>query len=276
MAGLSLSVLLFLLFVYFPGNFFMAVASRKQKDRTVSACIYYGSVVLVLVLVFFGCLQRIDKSDVLEKFIISLGAAATGNGQIDLSAVGVMLIASYGLSCLMGFIELFSIMGFFRSKWMILAVNSVCAFKLIRQLSRIFTRVVSFFKGVSSGVQVKPGEPLLETFIRFRRAGKRPLLELRLKDGTVIEGECLRYTWNGKESVLLSGMDDPRELRWLVLEEAVSIRFLNLAALQETAKKCGTEKYLEDVEKSQRILNGLVPGYGDEVYGDILKGLKHS
>ncbi|WP_307403336.1 hypothetical protein [Desulfofundulus luciae] len=269
---------MFLLLVYFPGNFFMAVAGRKQETRTVSVSIYYGSLILVFVLILLKCLEMIGKSDVLNRFVAALKIAATGKGQPDLSAVGIVFAASYGVSAFLGLVELFSFTGFFvLPEWMMRLLRRVCSVKPVEKAFNVLGCMASIFKGKPSGVRVNTGDLLVEPFVHFRRAGKRPFLEIVFKDGTVVKGECLRYTWNGTESVLLCGMDDPRELRWISLNETVSVRFLNLADLQER-KKAGEEleKYLEDVKKSRKILNGLVPGYGDEVYGEILGKFKRT
>lgn len=122
-----------------------------------------------------------------------------------------------------------------------------------------------------ANIRVKSSDAVLDVFIRFRRAGKRPHLEILLKNGTKFTGECLRFSWNGKESVLLADLDDPRKLKWVALEDAVAIIFLNLALLESKEKSEEQKrKWAGDIEKSKYILNGLAPGYGNEVYGKIL------
>jgi len=284
-SSLTLSVLLFLLFVYFPGNFFMVLAGRKQETRTVSACVYYGTVIIVLMFVFQWILLYTGKSNMIERFVYALRAASTGQGQLDLPAIGVIFIAVYLTSAILGLIELFlSTNIYVPPKWISKTFNYMYNIKFVRSVLNFFSRITACLRGMNTNVRIKPDNALLRTFINFRKAGKRPQVKIVLKNGSVVSGECLYYTWNGTESVLLHEMDNPSKLEWVSLQDVDAVTFLNLTFLEESEKIMHEEekiaessmKRLEDIKKSRQILNGLVPGYGNEVYGKIQKNLENS
>ncbi|HHW44116.1 hypothetical protein GFC01_10825 [Desulfofundulus thermobenzoicus] len=271
-SGLTLAVLLFLLLVYLPGNLALLTAGRKQQDRAAPASIFYGAFILATTLGLFWVFALTGRSSILQRFTATLTAITEGssaNGSMDLLAVAAVFAMCYALSCVAGFLELFLITGFYTPPgWARNLFRRGFFGRVVRFAGHLFVVIRGILAGCSSGVRVKPANTILDVFVRFRKAGKRPHLEIALKNGTSIKGECLRFSWNGKESVLSADMDNPCQLEWVALDEAVSIKFLNLALMDAEGKSAEqAERCLEDIRKSRQILNGLAPGYGDEVYG---------
>lgn len=196
-ASLTLSVLLFLLLVYVPGNQVLIAAGRKQEERTLAACTFYRSAILTVWIVLFWLLGWVGKTNVLERFTNSLFAAASGKGDFDLASVGIFFACSYVTATLFGLIELFLLTGLCTPPgWLRRFLNWFYARRPVQAVARACSWLRVRVTGSPSGVRIKPRNLLLEILIRFRRAGKRPHLEITLKDGTRHEGECLRYSWN--------------------------------------------------------------------------------
>jgi hypothetical protein len=277
-AGLSLSVLLFLLLMYLPGSALMSVSGRRSEEATVPACVYRGTLLLAATLGVFWILGELGKSDALARFVETLQAAVTGTGQVDLRAAGAIFLLCYVLAVCFGFLDLLRATGTsFLPGPARRLLAALARFRAVRAAGRCAGAIARAarrlgFRPPEPSCMPGSGDGLLETFVRFRRAGKRPYLAVVLRDGRKLEGECLRYAWNAREGVLLRGADDPRKVEWVRLDEAASVAFLNLASLEaEERSAAERDAWLEDVRKSRDILNGILPGYGDEVYGRILE-----
>ncbi|MCL6557633.1 MAG: hypothetical protein K6U74_02300 [Firmicutes bacterium] len=275
-SGLTLAALLFLFLVYLPGNLALSTAGRKQQERAAQVSIFYGAFILAATLGLFWVFAITGKSGVLPGFTATLAAITEGKGSMNLEAVAAVFAVCYALSCVVGFLELLLITGFYTPPGWARNLFKRGFFRRIARYTGHFVAVArGILAGCSGGVRVKPTNTILDVFVRFRRAGKRPRLEIVLKNGASFKGECLRFSWNGKESVLLADMDNPCRLNWVVLDEVVSIKFLNLDLVntgEEPAEQA--EKQQEDIRKNRRILNGIVPGYGDEVYGKYISKRK--
>ncbi|RPF49571.1 hypothetical protein EDD75_0388 [Thermodesulfitimonas autotrophica] len=277
-AGLTLSVLLFLLLVYLPGSLATAVAGRKREERTVAATVFYGTLVLVLSLSLLYALALAKKSDVLERFVSSLAAAASGK-PVDLRAVGGVFALTYFASSAVGLAELFFLSGLVAPPgWMRRCFAWRPVRRTVRFCERQRERLLSLIAERQQGARVRPGDQFLGIFVRFRRAGKRPLVKITFADGTQYSGECLSYSWNGKESVFLRNLDDPRKVSHVVLEGARTVEFLNFAEIESARAGARTkeelEEYLSDLRKNRYILNGISYGYGDELYGDLIQKIE--
>lgn len=285
-AGLSLSVLLFLLLVYLPGNLALLTAGRKKEEQTASASIFYGTWLLGVVLFFFLTLSFTGKSNIFERFISTLVAMASGKGEVDIRAVSLIFASCYGFASVAGLFELLMVTGAplrfesvvlrrflsFMGKVLNWVFSRKPVFKTLDFIRKTLSKCCSLKH--PSGVKVNNSKLMRDIFVRFRKAGKRPQLEIVRDDGSCVKGECLRYCWNGKESVLLCDLDNPFRITWVVLDDAVSVKFTNLAGLVQLEElKAEETKVVQDIQASRRILNGLLPGYGDEVYGKYLQEL---
>lgn len=263
-SGLTLAALLFLLLVYLPGSLALLAAGKKQQDRTVPASVFYGTLILAVTLSVFWGLASTGRSGVLQRFSYTLATVTEGSGPIDLPAVAAVFVVCYATACIIGLSELFLVAGFYvPPRWARGLFGRTKQRRVMKFVRNLFAAARGMVADCPSGVRVRPTDTVLDIFVRFRRAGKRPYLKVVLKNGTLIKGECLRFSWDGKESVLLADPDDPSQLTWVSLDEVVSIKFLNLDFLDAMER---TERYLEEIEKSRQILNGILPGYGDEVY----------
>lgn len=126
-------------------------------------------------------------------------------------------------------------------------------------------------------LKVKPGNLLQDTLIEYRRAGVRPYLTLWLEDDKKVNGECLRYSWNGKESILLRDADNPEKQTWVSLDQVVRMEFANLSRVMDVQEdKAQIRDMIQKVEAHRRVLNWMSAGYGDEVYGKKLEKLRQS
>lgn len=251
-----------------------------------NASIFYGTWLLGVVLCFFLTLSFTGKSNIFGRFIATLMAIASGKGKVDIGAVSVIFASCYGFASLAGLFELLLVTGApvrFESavlRRFLSFVGKLLSWILARKPVR---KVLNFIRKCwlkccslkyPSGVKVDNSKLMRDVFIRFRKAGKRPQLEILRKDGSCVKGECLRYCWNGRESVLLCNLDNPFRITWVVLDDAVSVKFTNLAGLvQLEESKARKAEIIRDIQASRKILNGLVSGYGDEVYGNYLKEL---
>jgi hypothetical protein len=238
-AELTLGVLLFLLVVYLPGNLVLVAAGRRREERTVSNALFYGAWILGGVLLFLLLLQSRWGIGFLSRFAATLGALSRGGGPFDVAAAGMVFGLAYGAALAVGLVELAFVVGF--KPW---------------PFSRLF--------GTAPSVRLRPNYLLREIFIRYRRNKVIPYVRVRTADGRAIAGECLRFSWDGEESVLVRDGDDPARVVWVPLDGAW-VEFLNLGAIDEA------EAVESEVAWRRKILDGILPGYGTRVFGPSLK-----
>ncbi|WP_153018456.1 hypothetical protein, partial [Neomoorella mulderi] len=162
--GLTLAVMLFILLIYLPGYARLSVAGSKREERTISYSVQNGSFVLTLILVILFVLEVAGRSTIFSRFLSTLKDISIGvDKPIDVFALGGVFASTYLAAMFFGVIELLSIIGFPQKR-----------------------------KG---RLRIKPADPLKETFIFYRKAGKRPYLRVILSSGKIITGECLKYGW---------------------------------------------------------------------------------
>ncbi|RKO65707.1 hypothetical protein [Desulfofundulus salinus] len=247
MAGLTLAVLLFLLMVYVPGNVALGIAGRRRAERSMSDALIIGSGVFVIVFGTMGALQITGRSGIFERFVNTI-MAASGVVQAKPSPEAMLIMFSfeYMVAFILGLIELFRVSG---RPW--------------DQRGAV--------------IKVKPGDSLLETLIAYRKAGLRPNVVIHLKEGHKVEGECLRYNWNGKTAFLIGDADNPEKQIWVGLDEVIKIEFVNLDFLEivERDKEKSLE-LLQKIEAHRKVFNWISPGYGDEVYEGKIKAIKNT
>ncbi|NHM26963.1 hypothetical protein G7K71_08195 [Desulfofundulus sp. TPOSR] len=247
MAGLTLAALLFLLMIYVPGSVALGVAGRRRTERSLSDVLTTGSGVFVIALGIMGALQLAGRSGIFERFMNTI-MAASGVVQVKPSpeAMLIMFSVEYTVAFILGWVELLMVTG---RPW----------------------------DQRGSVVKVKPGDSLLETLIAYRKAGLRPDVVIHLKDGHKVEGECLRYNWNGKTAFLVRDADNPEKQIWVGLDEVVRIEFVNLNIVEIAERD--KEKSLELLRKiaaHKKVLNWMSPGYGDEVYEGKIRAIKNN
>ncbi|SHF17382.1 hypothetical protein SAMN02745133_02004, partial [Desulforamulus putei DSM 12395] len=120
----------------------------------------------------------------------------------------------------------------------------------------------------NKGVKTNRDNLLQKSFIMYRKAGIRPYVKVMLKDSQNISGECLRYSWNDKGSLLVKDADNPEKQIWVPLNDIVKIEFLNSqSVINETEKEQKAFAY-------RKVLNWMAKGYGDEIYGKKEKSIK--
>lgn len=225
--GLTLAVLLFMALVYFPGYALLSVAGRKKEERTIQVSLQYGIMTLVATMVFLFGAEAVNKNNIFSRFVSSLRELnAEPSKPLDIWAFAVVFGISYALSLVAGLCELLTVIGIpYRRK---------------------------------QNLRVAASDPLRDIFLRYRRAGKRPYIKILLTNGVEIVGECVRYGWNGEESILVRDADNNGRLIWVSLNETKKVEFENLVVETEDWK---------EIERSRRILNGVADGLGDEIYG---------
>ncbi|WP_170246174.1 hypothetical protein, partial [Neomoorella thermoacetica] len=208
----------------------LAVAGYKREERAIPYAIQNGVFIFTLTLIILFTLELAGKTTAFSRFLSTLKEISDGASKpIDIFALATVFVISYLAAMITGVIELLAIIG--------------CPWKRKGRL------------------RIKPADPLKETFIFYRKAGKRPYLRVILSSGKIVTGECLKYGWNGEESLLIRDADNISSLVWVPLKDAAKIEFRDLMAVREK------ENERIEIEKNRKILNSIADGYGDEVYG---------
>jgi len=222
--GLTLSVVLMILLIYIPGHVVLSVAGRKKEERKINSALQYGMLVFACALAFVMVWEAIVGVNIFSGIIPVLwGLREYSWGSVDIWSVIKFFVVVYLLSTILGMIELLSTIGL---PW--------------QRKGR---------------VRISANDPIKGVFLSYRREGKKPYIKAALTDGRKIEGECVKYGWNGEESILLR--DSNGGLIWVPLREIHLIRFENLVVTSESQR---------EKEKNRRILNRIADGLGDEVY----------
>jgi len=249
-AGLTFSVALFFLLVLIPGHMTLLFAGRPKADRTLGNATIMGGAIFGLCFVFWLTMKVARGSTVLDGFLALMGAAGSARPEpVPLLPFIWVFGMIYFLAMALGLLEL------------ALVTKLACPQKggvwLRRMILRWTKRRPEF--------QVRPGFLLFDAMLGYRVAGRRPLVKVWLPDG-VLTGECLRYAWDGGESLLLRDMDDPAAVRWVSLKEAQRVEFLNSASPPGGA--ASGERLLS--EQDRLLLDLMVwPGYADEVEEEL-------
>ncbi|ACX51888.1 hypothetical protein Adeg_0742 [Ammonifex degensii KC4] len=246
MAGLTVAVLMFLLLVYIPGNVALHFAGRRRTERTPRDVLVVGSGVSAGVFLLVGCLQVSGKSDLFARFV-KLVAAASGVAQAEPGQFLPLLwifVAEYSTASLLGLLELLRVTGTPRTRG-------------------------------RRAVRLRPEDLLLELLVRYRGAGLKPFVTVYTGQGGRVTGECLRYGWNGKASLLVKDADDPEKLTWVDIEDVLRIEFHNRELIEAAEKEREREAaLLQKLESLRKLYNWAADGCGDELYGERIENLR--
>lgn len=187
--GLTLSLMFFIIFIFVPGAAALFMSGRSQRSLPEISMV--GSFLFVAAFLFTRLWQDDLTKQLMETILIASG---TSKGLINISVIGKVFLFEYILAVVVGLIE-------------------------------FVYRVGVPFKEKS--LTTNRGDILQETFITFRKAGIRPRVQVILKDDQKVSGECLKYSWQGKGSVLLKDIDNPDKKTWVPLDDIVKIEFIN-------------------------------------------------
>ncbi|RPF49567.1 hypothetical protein EDD75_0384 [Thermodesulfitimonas autotrophica] len=243
--GLSLASVIFLLYVLLPGGVVLTVAGRREKDVTLARMVFYGTWVFAVALLLCWGVETASDFRLYTGFTASLAKFSQGEGLLDVRPLAPVFLIVYALACFIGFAELWSKVGVFPSGYWL-------------RVKRLYWKVAR--QKPFAARWVKVGNLPGDVFLAYRKAGKRPYIKGTLKDGTAVQGECLRYSWNGSESVLLRDADRPDSLIWVRLDDFVRLEFANIP----TAETAGAS--FEETWRWRKVLNGIVPGLGEEFF----------
>lgn len=237
-ANVSLIGLAFLFYVYLPGNLTLVVSGKRREEISFYAAAFYGLWVFAIAVMLLTAF----KKDFLAGFLDSLAAMSRGNPIVDLRYIAWPFLASFLLAVIFGFSVLLYKVGFGSSN---LVREKLCKRKPIESARSFWFR---------------KGDLPQDVFLCYRKAKKRPVVRAVTRDGKEIEGECLRYSWNGEESILLRDSKNSDRVIWVKIGELTLLEFCNLAAIQEAEVPVAETKWRREV------LNGIVPGLGEEIF----------
>jgi|GEM_PF-6248713 len=238
-ANISLVGLVFLFYIYLPGNLVLVVGGKKHEEVSFHVAVFYGLWIFAIALMLLTAF----KNNFLVGFLGSLVAMSKGNPVVDSSYVFWPFLTSYLLAVIFGFSVLLWKVGFGSSNF-------------VRE--KLFRR-----KPDKSAKKfwVRKGDLPQDIFLAYRKEKKRPIIRAVMRDGREIEGECLRYSWDGEESILLKDFRHNDSLVWVKIPELQLLEFRNLTAIQQLEVSEENER-----EWRRRVLNGIVPGLGDEIF----------
>lgn len=243
LAGLTLAVLVFLFLVYLPGAAALTAAGRSKSERNWASAVSVGAMVfglgfsLAWVAGYFSTWAREMVVGVVETM---LAASGYSQKRINIDAVMIAFSVEYLAAVALGLGELFFV---------------------LKGLSLPWRR--------KRGPALHAENLLLGVLARYRKVEVRPRMIVRFAGGREpVRGECLRYSWNGRETVLLRDLDDPRKVAWVDLADATEIEFDNWSFLKEAENgQWEARKLRKMIDAYRSVLNWMAPGLGDEAYG---------
>ncbi len=87
----------------------------------------------------------------------------------------------------------------------------------------------------SDAIEVEPGNILKRIFICYRLANKKPYIVVYFDKDKDIEGEVLKYCWNGNKELLIR-CADTCDLVVIDIGKCISIKFKNIQELDSSLK----------------------------------------
>lgn len=230
--GFTLTLMLFIFFIFTPGSAALFISGRTSSQYSLRETFTIGSLIFVAAFLFISFWQE----NAIKQFIdIMMAAAGISGGKINVSVISRMLFIEYVLAVVLGLWELIINVGILPCK--------------------------------NKGVKTNRDNLLQKTFIMYRKSGIRPYVKVMLKDGQNISGECLRYSWDDKGSLLLKDADNPEKQIWVPLNDDVKIEFVNSPSVIDVIEN------EQKVFAYRRVLNWMAEGYGDEIYGKKEKSI---
>lgn len=217
-------MVLLILLIYIPGHVVLSVAGRKREDRKINSALQYGMLMFGVALVFDVLWELITNGNMFSGILavlISLGDSS--ETLVNIEATLRFFIVAYVFAFVTGIIELWLAIGLPHKR--------------------------------KDRVRIDANDPIRGVFVGYRREKQRPYIKAVLINNQVIEGECVKYGWNGEESILLR--DNKGSLIWVPLREIHLIGFENLGMTIEGQR---------EKERNRRILNRIADGLGDEMY----------
>jgi hypothetical protein len=251
MTGLSLSLMLFVFYILLPGNLTLLAAGRSKKERGLANSLVIGGIIFcgnLLVILLYSIIAR---DDLFGRFVQLLEHATRGlNHGFDAWTLLVTMAIGFGLAAAVGLGELF------------IVTRTILPIKL-------WSRIIKWTLRKQPVFQIKPGELLLNTLIAYRVAGVQPTLSLILKNDQELIAELIKYSWNGRESLLVRRKDNPKSMMWIDLSEVKALEFLDHAGQQDDGEKAQTV-----LTPQERIIYDLAawPGYADRVERKLRSG----
>jgi len=254
MAGMSLSLILFILYVIVPGYMFLTLSGRPASNGSrFWEAVLHGSAFFGAVFLWALAWAEWRGSRLVGDFLRAIADVSAGRPAETFGAVPLMLALLYGVMLAASFVSLVLDASPRARRWLrarkIWLLRALTGFPLDADLPP---------------VEVSPREPLLSLLLAYRRAGRRPYLKIALGEGEPVEGECLRFCWDNGGSLLVRDADDPAKLNWVRLSTVKRVEFTNLFSLEAEPEPepQGRSRLLGPAEAY--ILDAIVPGLAAE------------
>lgn len=242
-AGLSLAVLIFLFVVVVPGYAWLTLNGKPEQEIKFESAVLRGSLILCLVLAVLFGRDVLAGTALLVNFFEEMAVLSGLREGTDLAAIAKVFALVYLAALVAAALELGNGLFF-----------KVPGFKLS---AKIRNRIGKKFR--KSGFRVGPGHSLRDVLHIYRLAGKKPLVKIWFSGGGCGTYECLKYSWNKGESLLVRDADRPEAIEWLSIKDVSRIQFLNFADATKENKR-----YLTEWD-ALLLDTAVYPGYSEEV-----------
>jgi len=201
---LVLTSLLYVLFILLPGYIAYAAAGYNVDEKGIFARIVYRGaavffIINALALAFSG--SQVSKA----YFKLFQNTPENMDNRVFVYTIAVYILGGFILGWLQLYLE-------YKTLW-----------NAKRDLKKWVNKK-------SDAVEVEPGNILKRILICYRFANKKPFVVVYFDKDKNIEGEVLKYCWNGREELLLRHADTC-ELFVLDLGKCISLNFKNIHEL---------------------------------------------
>jgi len=248
LTGLTFSLALFVFYIVLPGNLALLVAGRSKKERGLSYSLVVGSIVFCANLLAVFLISSVTKFGLFTRFLGLLEHSSRGFSQeLDASILTITILLGFIIAAVAGWCELAIVTG---TDWLV----------------KVWVYLVKRRAKKTARFQIKPGDLLLNVLIGYRVSGIQPALSLTFKDDQKLVGELVKYSWNGRESLLIRRKGDPQSMVWVDLSEVKALEFLHEAGQPEI----GASARLVLTPQQKLFYDVAVwPGYGDIVEQEL-------
>jgi len=204
-----LTGLMYVLFILLPGYVAYATAGYSVDEKgSATRIVYRGVTVFFAVNALFTLLNGTRAADAYWELLRSTPE------NMD-NAVFIGALVAYVLGGLsLGWLQLY------------LEYKTLWAAK---------REIKNWLSGGVQTLEVKPGNSLKRVFACYRLANKKPFVSVYFGSGGNVEGEVLKYCWNGREEFLLRHADTC-ELVLVDLDKCNMVKFKNIRALSNSFK----------------------------------------
>ncbi len=235
MQGLTLSLALFFLLILVPGYLGVNASGRMEEARNrFYPVLYHG--IMNFGIVFIISLSVVkNKTETLYQLLLGNYTSLSGYHLF------IWIAVFCGVAIILGTMQL------------LVDMRSNMAIKSSIDWRRFWVKDID--------IETSPRDDIFkEIFLCYRLIGKRPIITVTLSEKKTVSGEVLKMSWGYNSGLLLSEMDDPRNIIWIPMQSIISVRFHNPGIISQ-------RNQLDN--QSKKVLNLIHPGYGDEVQRKI-------